>query len=133
MCFQSANAPDGSINVAITDAQRAPVTNSRRYEVKHPQYANRQERLRTFTNARGQIPHGQNVDVLVLAGFFFFGKYHFETALTLADKAASCIEIGERLIYSFVCCQWSEVADFYHEDIFLFEEIDLFYTGILCF
>ena len=40
----------------------------------HPQYASAEARRQTFLVAGVSIPRGQNIDVLVDAGFFHVGK-----------------------------------------------------------
>lgn len=83
--------------MVIGDKQSSSVTNPPTYHIKHPQYADGQQRMRTFVIAGRQMPRGQNAETLADAGFYHVGKCRFESAFALAASRKT----GPRLICWF--------------------------------
>ena len=58
-------------NTATAAARPSPETGRQRARPKHPDYAQLQQRKMSFQGK--QVPAGQSVEVLALAGFFHVG------------------------------------------------------------
>jgi len=52
---------------------------------KHPQYASADARRQTFRRDGISVPCGQNIEVLVDAGFFHVGKSQLSLSLLFAE------------------------------------------------